>query len=195
MRLPAGLLVAAAAAVIVACTGSDRVSPYGPAVVLTGCMQPGIAPDTYRLAVAGTPSGIVGTMGARQNQMQSNPTGTAAENNDSDIGAATTRMYELVAGRNVNLAIHQGSVGQIVGHLEQQSGRHATGTSGAGAQPENAAPANTGQQNAQPGTGGMNPATGQGPQSAVHGPARNRPVDVVRVDSVKRVAGTCAGMQ
>ncbi len=61
--------------------------------------------------------------------------------------------------------------------------------------PQNATPAQTGQQNAQPGTGGMNPATGQGPQSAVHGPARNRPVDVVHVDSVKRVAGTCDGMQ
>ncbi len=196
MRVLARIVVAAAAALAVGCTGSSRVSPYGPAVVLTGCMQPGTAPDSYRLAVVGSPTGIVGTTGARQNQGETNPTGTASENNTSDIGAATTRMYDLVAGKNVNLAIHQGSVVQVVGHLENQRGQHATGTSGATAgQPQNATPPGTGQQNAPPGTGGMNPATGQGPQSAVHGPARNRPVDIVHVDSIKRVAGTCSGMQ
>ncbi len=196
MRVLGGFLVAAAVALVVGCTGSSGVSPYGPAVVLTGCVQPGSAPDTYRLAVVGSPNGIVGTTGARQNQGETNPTGTAAENNSSDIGAATTRMYDLVASKNVNLAIHQGSVVQIVGHLENQRGQHATGTSGTTAgQAQTATPPETGQQNGQPGTGGMNPATGQGPQSAVHGPARNRPVDVVQVDSIKRVAGTCAGMQ
>ncbi len=196
MRLMGPTFVAAVLGFLLGCSGSDRVSPYGPAIVLTGCMQPGAGPDTYRLAVVGAPAGIVGTTGARRNPTKTNPAGTAAESSDSDVGAATTRMYELIAGKNVDLAAHQGSVVQIVGHLEKQNEPQTTGTSGAaGGQPQNATPPQTGQQNAQPGTGGMNPATGEGPQSSVHGPARNRPVEVVHVDSVKRVAGSCDGMQ
>ncbi len=164
----AAIAISAALAWVLGCSGSKQISPYAREVVLSGCLEPGDAPQSFRLAVNGTPNGMVGTTGAHQTDV---PGSSVAESNTSDLGAPTTRIYSLVPGKNVDLAVEQGRVVQIRGHLEERRrNEQATGTSG---------------------SGGANPTTGQGPQSSVHGPAANRPVDMIRVDSVQRVGGNC----
>ncbi len=202
----AGGAIAAIALVFVALAcGSGHGN--GPTIALTGCLQPGSAPDTYQLNAVAAPNGAVGTSGGGQSNSPSNPTGSSTQSNTSDIGAATSQIYTLVPGKNVDLNRDQGTMVSITGHLEETG--NGQGPSAAGAsnsqgqgQQSKAVPQThdnsrssgsrdqTGSLGGEQGNG-ANPTTGQGPQSFAQGRAGNRAEQVVHVDAEHRVTGDC----
>lgn len=199
-RLIAAFVVALAVGSVLACNrGSETTAPPGQ-VMLTGCLQPGEAPDTYQLAWTAAPSRPVGTRGSKQETASGNATGTAARSGTSDLGVADTRLFTLVAGRNVDLGQYQGALVTITGRVE----KHAEPTPGTaagstGQSLSRPAADQQNQQNAPEGNSGTavqhpssNPTTGVGPQSSVLRQAPNRPEQIVRVQSVQRVAPNCA---
>lgn len=185
-RLMNGFVVAAAVAAAVAC-GPGQQSPEGPQVTLTGCLQPGESPNTFRLAATGGPSGAVGTTGEdTQTSQRDNPTGTPSGSRSSDVGISTTRVYTLIAGREVDLSPHQGTVVQVTGRLHEGDG--ATGTGGAN-------DANRGNERSpaegrSPAQG--NPTTGTGSDQSARGTTTDRGAATVHVENVKRMSGLCS---
>ncbi len=186
----AGVALAAGLALIGACSRNNQITAPGPAVTLTGCLQPGTARDTYRLTGLGAPTGPVGTRGVGQMPTAANPTGTASRSRTADEGAFDTRLYTLVGGKSVDLAPFQGEVVRVTGYVEQGSDGKVTGLSGSG---QNAPPMTDQQSRRAPNTaGGANATTGEGPDSSVRGHAADRPLQTIRVDKIQRVRADCS---
>jgi hypothetical protein len=190
-RFAAAAAIAAALAFLGACSRNNQITAPGPTVTLTGCLQPGDIRDTYRLTASGAPTGPLGTRGVGQPSEGSNPTGTAARSRTADEGAFDTRLYTVVAGKNVNLAIYQGALVKVTGSVEQGDDAKVTGLGGSSQNPPPPTDMQSQQGSSNAAGGTANATTGQGPQSSVLGPAPNRPAHTIRVARVERVSVDC----